>query len=294
MAWIKGTRYSDKINGTASNDIIEGFSGHDLIYGLAGNDDIYGGSGDDDLYGGSGDDDLYGGSGWDYMAGGTGNDRYFVDSPGDEVVELSGEGTDTVHTILSSYRLPLHVENLVYDGYGRFSGTGNSLANAIYGGNYADRLDGAGGNDSLFGFGGDDTLIGGSGRDRLSGGAGYDWLFGGSGNDILTGGSGPDDFHFDTPLSSTGNVDQITDFTIGSDAIFLNRDIFRGIGSDGVLNPNAFVEGTSARDAADRIIYDQANGRIFYDADGTGSAAAVLFATVTPGTNLEAVDFFGY
>lgn len=294
MASIKGTWRNDRLNGTSLNDVIQGFGGHDVIFGLGGNDDLYGDSGDDDLYGGAGDDDLYGGSGWDYMEGGTGNDRYFVESAGDEVVEFGGQGNDTVYTILSSYTLPLNVENLVYDGYGRFSGTGNALANSIYGGDYADLLQGLNGNDSLFGFGGDDTLVGGSGRDRLSGGAGYDWLFGGSGNDVLTGGSGPDDFHFDTPLSSTANVDSITDFTVGSDAIFLDRDIFRGIAADGVLNRNAFVEGTSARDSADRILYDQASGRIFYDADGTGSAAAVLFATVTPGTNLEAVDFTVY
>jgi len=293
MAYIKGTSYSDDIDGTSYSDLIEGLGGADLIFGYAGNDDIYGGSGDDELYGGSGDDDLFGGTGWDYMEGGTGNDRYTVDSINDDVVEFAGEGIDKVYTVLSAYTLPASVEDLVYDGYSKFRGTGNSLSNYIYGGDYADTLQGLAGNDRLFGYAGDDTLVGGTGADRISGGAGHDWIFGGSGNDTLMGGTGQDDFHFDTRPGS-GNVDNITDFVIGEDAIYLNRDIFTGIAADGVLSQSAYTEGTSARDSSDRIVYDQANGRIFYDPDGVGGAAQVLFATVTAGTNLEAVDFFGY
>jgi Ca2+-binding RTX toxin-like protein len=294
MAYIKGTKYSDEIDGTSSSDLIEGLGGHDLIFGYAGNDDIYGGSGDDELYGGSGNDDLFGGTGWDHMEGGTGNDRYTVDSVNDEVVEFGGEGIDAVYTILTSYTLGANVEDLIYDGFSNFRGTGNSLSNYIYGGDYRDTLQGLAGNDRLYGYAGDDTLVGGSGADRLSGGAGYDWLFGGSGNDVLTGGTGQDDFHFDSRLSSSSNVDQITDFDIGEDAIFLNRDIFTRISSDGVLSSAAYVEGTRARDSSDRIVYDQAAGKIFYDSDGSGAAAQILFATVTPGTDLAAVDFYGY
>ena len=294
MAWIKGTKYSDDIDGTSFDDVIEGFEGHDLIFGHGGHDNLYGDAGDDELYGGSGDDDLVGGSGWDYMEGGTGHDHYYVDSIYDEVVEYAGEGRDTVFTITASYRLPLNVEDLVYDGYSRFSGTGNALANRIEGGDYADRLQGLAGNDILYGYGGDDTLGGGVGADRIFGGAGDDWIFGGVGNDTLNGGSGYDDFHFDTRLNATTNVDRIQDFTVGVDAIFLNRDIFTGIAADGVLARGAFAEGTAAKDSSDRIVYDQATGKIFYDADGTGAGAQILFAIVTPGTNLEAVDFYGY
>ncbi|HEV2865808.1 MAG TPA: calcium-binding protein [Allosphingosinicella sp.] len=293
MAYIKGNSYGNDIDGTSYSDLIEGLGGADLIFGYAGNDDIYGGSGDDELYGGSGDDELLGGTGWDYMAGGTGNDSYAVDSINDEVVEYAGEGIDTVHTILTAYTLPVNVEDLVYDGYSNFRGTGNSLSNYIYGGDYADTIQGLAGNDRLFGYAGDDTLVGGSGADRLSGGAGYDWLFGGSGNDVLTGGTGQDDFHFDTKPGA-GNVDQITDFDVGEDAIYLNRDIYTGIWSDGVLSTAAYWEGTTAHDSSDRIVYDQGTGKIFYDPDGIGGAAQVLFATVTPGTDLASVDFYGY
>lgn len=294
MAWFKGTRYGDEIDGTANNDIIEGFGGNDDLYGHGGNDELYGGSGDDFLIGGSGHDDLYGGTGWDYLEGGTGDDHYFVDSWNDEVVEFGGEGIDAIYTALADYMLPANVEDLIYEGYANFEGTGNRLANYIYGGDAHDTIEGLGGADRLWGYAGDDDLFGGGGRDRLSAGAGDDWLFGGAGNDILTGGTGQDDFHFDTALNAKSNVDHIADFDIGDDAIFLDRAIFKSLGANGQLGSSAYVEGTKALDGSDRIVFDQAAGKIFYDSDGAGGAAQILFATVTPGTNLEAVDFFVY
>jgi Ca2+-binding RTX toxin-like protein len=68
------------------------------------------------------------------------------------------------------------------------------------------------------------------------------------------------------------------------------------LGGTGVatLAASAFVAGTAAGDGSDRIIYDQATGNIFHDADGTGATAAVLFATVTPGTVLTNADFLVY
>ena len=51
---------------------------------------------------------------------------------------------------------------------------------------------------------------------------------------------------------------------------------------------------SAAGDATDRIIYDAATGNIFYDPDGTGAAAATLFATVDPGTALTHADFLIY
>ncbi len=47
----------------------------------------------------------------------------------------------------------------------------------------------------------------------------------------------------------------------------------------------------SALDADDRIIYDSATGRIYYDADGSGAGAQVLFAQVTAGLALTNADF---
>jgi Ca2+-binding RTX toxin-like protein len=78
------------------------------------------------------------------------------------------------------------------------------------------------------------------------------------------------------------------------DTIFLDRDIFTGIAVNGTLAAAAFRAGTAAGDADDRIVYDAATGNIFYDADGTGAIAQILFATVNPGTALTNADFSAY
>ena len=60
------------------------------------------------------------------------------------------------------------------------------------------------------------------------------------------------------------------------------------------LSPSAFRLGTAAGDSLDPIIYDQAAGKLYYDADGNGSAAQILFATFSAGTPLNQADFVGY
>ncbi|MDT4850378.1 RTX calcium-binding nonapeptide repeat (4 copies) [compost metagenome] len=111
-----------------------------------------------------GNDILIGGAGVDTMRGGLGNDTYEVSDVGDAVIELAGEGTDSVWTSLSVYSLTANVELLNYGGSGNFNGTGNELANTITGG---------AGNDTLIGLGGNDTLIGGLGNDTFVFGAGF-------------------------------------------------------------------------------------------------------------------------
>jgi hypothetical protein len=101
------TEGADSIVGTNANDLIDGLGGNDTIGGLDGNDT---------LIGGSGNDVLFGGSGIDSMTGGTGDDVYWVDSPGDVVVELSGGGSDQVATTFATYSLPAEVERLAYSG----------------------------------------------------------------------------------------------------------------------------------------------------------------------------------
>ena len=67
--------------------------------------------------------------------------------------------------------------------------------------------------------------------------------------------------------------------------------VFTGIGPAGALNPGAFVVGTAAGDADDRIIYNSATGQLSFDADGSGAGAAVMFATLTGAPALAASDF---
>ena len=129
------------------------------------------------------------------------------------------------------------------------------------------------------------------GIDIINAGAGNDDLFGGTGSDNLTGGTGTDRFRFDTALSAATNVDHILDFDVVDDTIFLDRNIFTGIAVNGTLAAGAFRAGTSAGDVDDRIVYDAATGNIFYDADGLGGVAQILFATIGAGTALTNADF---
>jgi Ca2+-binding RTX toxin-like protein len=123
--------------------------------------------------------------------------------------------------------------------------------------------------------------------------AGADTLIGGTGGDTLTGGTGDDNFVFDTTPGG-GNVDDITDFAVANDTISLDRAIFTGIVANGTLAASAFRTGSTAVDGDDRIIYDSATGEVFYDADGVGGVAQILFATVDPGTALTNADFVGF
>lgn len=119
-----------------------------------------------------GSDRLDGGAGADTLVGGTGDDIYYVDNVSDAVVELSGQGFDTVRSSVS-HSLASHVDNLMLTG-SAVSGTGNDLANLILGNSGNNILDGGAGTDSLRGSAGADTLIGGLGNDLLDGGAGND------------------------------------------------------------------------------------------------------------------------
>jgi Ca2+-binding RTX toxin-like protein len=156
-----------------------------------------------------------------------------------------------------------------------------------YGGN--DQLYGGDGSDTLYGMDDQDTLRGENGSDTLDGGAGGDQLFGGLGNDTLTGGIGSDSFRFDTALNGASNVDTVTDFNVAQvDTILLDDAIFTNL-SGTVGNSITFEElriGSAAQDANDHIIYNDVTGALFYDADGVGGAAAVQFATLSPGLAL--------
>ena len=125
------------INGTTAADTLTGTAARDVIYGLAGNDTINGGAGADT------------------MVGGLGNDAYTVDDVGDTVVELLGEGTDTVNASVS-YTLADNVEILTLTGASSVNATGNALNNT---------LNGNAGNNVLNGGAGADTMVGGAGND---------------------------------------------------------------------------------------------------------------------------------
>ncbi|WP_315975059.1 calcium-binding protein [Microvirga yunnanensis] len=172
--------------------------------------------------------------------------------------------------------------------------TGSTGADRLVGGVGNDNLSGGLGNDSLTGGSGNDKLSGGSGNDTLSGGTGSDTLYGGAGNDVLTGGSGKDAFVFDTKLNKYSNRDTITDFRVIDDTIRLDNAVFTKVGANGTLKFGAFYANLTgkAHDRDDRIIYEKDTGKLFYDADGTGSKAGVHFATIGKKLSLTNKDFY--
>jgi serralysin len=237
-------------------------------------------SSDDSLTGNAGTNFLNGGGGNDVMAGLAGNDTYYVNSAGDLVLETASSGTDVVITS-TNYTLGFSqsIEVLRCNTTQRGSAlnlTGNNLAQTIIGNASGNQLNGLDGTDVLVGQSGNDTLNGGLGNDKMSGGAGQDI------------------FVFNTALNATPNIDRITGFFGPDDTIRLENTgalLFNALTTTGTLAAAAFRIGTAAADADDRIIYNSANGALFYDADGTGAVAAIRFATMANNPTLAAADF---
>lgn len=119
----------------------------------------------------------------------------------DVVWEHANEGSDRIVSSVS-YSLPSDVEALIFIGSRAANGTGNELANSLYGNVSANKLHGGAGDDTLSGRDGNDTLYGDSGNDTLVGGAGDDKFYGSAGADRLHGGSGADTFLFQSPEQS--------------------------------------------------------------------------------------------
>jgi Ca2+-binding RTX toxin-like protein len=135
-----------------------------------------------------------------------------------------------------------------------------------------------------------DRLYGEAGADTINGGPGSDHIYGRAGADTLTGEGGYDKFVFDSTLST--GVDRITDFSTVYDTIRLENAVFTALGTGtGYLSSSKFYIGAAAHDATDRIIYNSGTGAVFYDPDGTGSAAATQFAWISTGLALTASDF---
>jgi subtilisin family serine protease len=165
-------------------------------------------SGADSLQGMDGADTLDGGAGADHLDGGAGADRYFVDNAGDQVIETLTGTTGGYDTVLASvsYTLPTNVERLTQTGTGSINGTGNALANSLYGNSGSNVLSGLSGNDELFGGAGNDTLAGGAGVDRLTGGLGNDQF-------LLAHGEANGDTIYDFAV---GDVIRLTGYAAGS------------------------------------------------------------------------------
>ncbi|QRM27453.1 calcium-binding protein [Microvirga sp. VF16] len=284
----------DRFVGSAAGERVTAGNGRDLLYGNAGDDHLDGGNGIDVLDGGDGNDTLIAGGGNDrlpaglesgpnILKGGNGNDVYKFNEKVDIVIDSGGLDCQMVSktTTMSSKAI---LEGLAADetaGGKSINLTGNTKANLLVG---------HAGKNSLKGMNGNDILQGRDGNDQLDGGAGNDQLYGGLGSDKLTGGLGRDTFYFDAVLGGS-NVDRILSFSTRDDRIALDRDIFTAL-TGTRLASSAFTIGSKAKDAGDLIVYNKSNGALYYDADGSGTAAAAIkFATLDKNLKLSASDF---
>lgn len=131
------------------------------------------------------------------------------------------------------------------------------------------------------------------GNDALDGGGGNDTLSGGAGRDTLNGGEGDDVFLFETyPLFNSRDI--ITDFVVGEDKIWLKGSEFnmRSTFDRGPLVETRFALKGETYTFSTRIIYDEATGKLYYDADGSNvNFAEVQVATFTNKPHLSASDF---
>ena len=296
-----------------------GGGGNDTLIGSAGNNRLDGGLGDDTLNGAGGVDTLLGGDGADTLSGGLGNDSTQGGAGNDTFSWLWGDGRDTFNGGADADTLNATgsaAENIVRATWNGSAITGlfdNALISIE-----AINLDMAGGTDwliynssagvsvnlnaatatgfasiasveNVIGGTGGDALTGNAANNRLDGFSGDDTLDGGLGNDTLIGSAGADAFVFSTALGA-GNVDAISGFSVADDIIRLDPAIFAAIAA-GNLDADAFSIGAVAADAEDRILYNNGSGALLYDADGTGAAAAVQFATLGTGLALTESDF---
>lgn len=258
---LYGRDGDDLLAGGWGDDVIHGGIGYDAITGGAGNDRLTGGWSNDAMVGGAGNDTLTGGLGEDTLVGGTGDDTYFVSRNFDLFKERPDAGTDTFVANIT-WTLGANIEGLQLTGARNIGGTGNSL---------------------------DNYLSGNEGANGLAGKAGNDSLDGGLGADSLTGGTGVDLFQFSS-ADTSNNADTITDFALAEDKIALSKAIFTAFSVPSV-KPDEFHVGTVALTADHHLIYDDASGDLFYDSDGSGAAAAILFARLAPGLALTSEHF---
>lgn len=250
----------DLFHGEGDDDVLFGNDGNDTLNGGAGDDRIYGGAGIDAVDGGEGQDYLYGGDGNDSISGGLGQDRIHGDA-GDDI--LSGWVDDDV----------------IFGDAGNDVITGEWGADRLYGGVGDDRLDGGDDRDLLDGGDGNDIVRGGNGDDRIYGGLGADQLYGGAGRDRFVWRS----------LAEGG--DTVQDFDRGQDRLVIAGDAVGGIARVDATNFVSNANGV-AEDAGDRFLYARGTHQLFFDADGTGSAAPSLIATIVfnSGTQITASD----
>ncbi|HYH19533.1 MAG TPA: calcium-binding protein, partial [Azospirillum sp.] len=244
------------VTGGAGSQIVVG-DGEDQFIVLGEDDDTLRGGGGNDFVGSEGGDDvLWGDSGVDTVTGGIGNDVLYGNQQDDLL--YGNQGTDTLF--------------------------GGQDLDTLFGGQDGDVLYGNRADDVLYGQLGDDTLFGGQSNDVLWGGQGNDVLFGNLGADTLYGGLGADVFRIGA-VEEGGDV--IADFEAGVDRIAVVGPNFGSLPS-GTLSAQQF-ELDNPTSAGATFVFNTRTGVLSFDADGSGTGAAVTIATLNVRT-LSASD----
>jgi Ca2+-binding RTX toxin-like protein len=271
---VVGVNFAE-IDGTAGADALKGTKGWDTLDGKAGDDLLSGGDGLDTFIISAGHDTVK-----DFNVLGK-----TWTGPGAEVLQVAA-GASVSATLKAAWSATSDTFNfgdalittsgLAVDLSGVTTGLGWDVLNK----GKATTLTG-----SMF----DDTLTAGSGNDVLQGGAGNDTLIGGKLADTMTGGTGSDIFQLNG-LKGIATAHHITDFVSGQDHIQLDSKIFKALGI-GALSDSAWVDGTTATNSNQHILYNSSNGELFYDVDGSGKKAAVLIGVVDNHAALTHGDF---
>lgn len=214
---------------------------------------LTGNAGANVLTGGAGNDTLDGKDGVDILIGGGGNDLYIWDGI-DAIVELVGEGVDTVVLAAlpagtSVIGIPSGLDNVeVYELGGNLSDNvtliGSDRDDVIVGNSKASTLSGGGGNDELRSGGNNasysDYLNGDGGNDLLISGSGYVVLNGGAGDDEMRLAQGTESIRYqrgdgsDTIVSLNGNNHGMSTFQFGT-AINPHNVVWTRDGNDLVI-----------------------------------------------------------
>ncbi|MFD2262933.1 hypothetical protein ACFSM5_08545 [Lacibacterium aquatile] len=290
--------------GSANNDTIIGNSGDNKLSGMAG---------DDMLSGGAGNDTLDGGAGIDTMSGGIGDDLYVVDDSGDLLVELAGEGTDTVQSSIS-YTLTANVEVLSLTGSANIDGTGDGDADTIIGNSGDNKLSGMAGDDVLSGGAGNDTLDGGAGVDSLSGGTGDDLYLVDDSTDVTVelAGEGIDTIQSTADYTLTANIEVLSLLGSGNlngtgdgdaDTIIGNsgdnklsgmagNDVLSGGAGDDTLDGGVGADTMSGGTGDDFYVVDDA-GDVLVETAGEGIDTVAAGISFTLGANVEVLSLTG-
>jgi Ca2+-binding RTX toxin-like protein len=262
---------------------------------------VYGGKGKDTFLGGLGNDIFFFAeerfASGDTVNGGAGYDGMFL--RGNHAIDFNAPGYTGLFTNIENLTLTSAADERYARGGGIEFDYSVTLSDAIVGAGQELTVSGAMlmAEEYMTLDGSQETdgrlrLFGGKGYDTLKGGGQADLIHGSLGGDILAGGGGADEFRYQDVAESTPSIiDQILDFTPGTDKVDLSR-----IDSNSLVAGNqAFVWiGSNAfTGSAGQLRAFISGGTWYVEGDVDGDGSADLFIALTPQgpTPLGAGDF---